>query len=380
MAQITIDRYYPTGSSEYKSRNGRKVTSLQPHHAATTSLSTLLGLMMPGGRRVSANCALYEDELINVVPLNMRAFTSASSFDEISLTVEIVNSSGSPLWRIPEKAHRRLAKLLAEMHLVYGTGLYLGEGGMVPHNKVPGSYATACPGPSFNAEIVFGYAREYLAAWGGVVPTQPTPSTPKPTQPAASADWIRLGSKGDRAGWVIDRLIYHGYYKGFKNDKVFGPIAQRELKAFQRDRKLQVDGEAKWGAGNQSYDALAKNRTSGSTSAPQSGKILEDGIRGSQTIRRLQEEMNEKGITVNGFRIKTDGKWGTQTATGLQKLLGVKPDGNFGPVSILALQKRLNALNIRVPGYGSSDRIYEKGGWGNQTTKGLQIALNRDVL
>lgn len=390
---VTIDRYYATGSSEYKSRNGKKVTTLQLHHMAGTSLSVLLGLMQPGGRRVSANFALSTTgELINVVPLNMRAFTSASQFDEECYTVETVNTGGSPLWPISEASHRRAAKLLAEMHLELGVGLHYGRGGVIGHRDVPGTYATSCPGPGMNFNQIIQWAKELVGEWGGTAPASPKP--PVVVAPPANSDEVRQGTRGDKARWGIDRLIALGYYKGYKNDGVWGPIAVRELKKLQKARGLVVDGWFKWGAGNQTYDVLAGGGSTPAPSKPSTPKpetapyqIATDGKRGPQTIKRLQEYLNYRGIKVNGVRIKEDGRWGGQTATGLQILLGQKPDGNFGPVSIEALQNRLRALDIRVPGYGSTDKIYADGTWKasdsskkTQTTQGLQIALNRNAL
>lgn len=119
--------------------------------------------MEPGGRRVSANYALATDgTLIEKVPVNRRAFTSASVFDERCLTVETVNTTGGPDWGISDASHKRLGRLAADM-LREGllTGLHYGPGGIIGHRDVPGSYATACPGPSYNAELVLKYARQF---------------------------------------------------------------------------------------------------------------------------------------------------------------------------------------------------------------------------
>lgn len=388
---VTIDRYYATGSTEYKSRNGKKITTLQLHHMAGRSLSVLLDLMQPGGRRVSANFALSaEGVLVNVVPLNMRAFTSASQFDEECYTVETVNSGGSPLWAISEAAHRRAAKLLAEMHVELGVGLFYGRGGVIGHRDVPGTYATSCPGPSMNFNQIITWAKELVTTWGGNVPASPKPTQPAIVVPVASST-VKQGERGDRAKWVLDRLKAHGYYKGYINDKHLGPIGVRHLKAFQGANGLRVDGYLEWGPGHQTYDALAANPKSsgGSKPAPAGLKLnlKEDGKRGPQTIGGLQKYLNSKNIKVDGNRIKEDERWGPQTAEGLQILIGAHPDGNFAEQSTTRLQNRLRELDIRVAGFGKSDKIYNDGQWpaGNpervtQTTWGLQKALNRGIL
>lgn len=131
--------------------------------------------MQPGGRVVSANYVLATDgTLIEKVPVNRRAFTSATVFDNRCLTVETVNTTGGPQWGISDASHRRLGKLAADM-MREGllTGLHYGPGGIIGHRDVPGTYATACPGPSYNADLILQYAREHL---------QPKPK-PKPINP-----------------------------------------------------------------------------------------------------------------------------------------------------------------------------------------------------
>lgn len=160
---VTADATRYTSSSEYSGRT-RAVNTLQVHHGTIFSLDSLISLMMPGGRQVSANFALGADgTLVEVVPVAYRAFTSASSFDHQSYTVETVNISGAPEWGISDASHRRLGKLLAEMYregLV--EGIFYGIGGLLAHYDVPGTYATACWGPSMDADLILKYAREYL--------------------------------------------------------------------------------------------------------------------------------------------------------------------------------------------------------------------------
>lgn len=151
-----------TGPSEYDSRYGTAIDTLQLHHATMTSLSGLIGMMMPGGREVSANGAMGNDgTLIEVVPLSDRAFTSASSYDRRCLTVECCNTTLAPDWGISDATHRRAGKLAADM---FKAGLLgaIDRNYIIGHNEVPGTYATACPGPSFNLDLVVQYALEYF--------------------------------------------------------------------------------------------------------------------------------------------------------------------------------------------------------------------------
>jgi len=161
----TFDIERLTAFSESSPRT-KQIDTLQYHHAATTSLDALEYNMEPGGREVSANCALDTDgTLILKVPIDRRAFTSGvASYDHRCITVETVNTSSAPEWGISDAEHRRMGKLAAEM-LREGLlqGLFYGTGGIIGHKDVPGTYATACPGPCYDPDLILKYANEYLA-------------------------------------------------------------------------------------------------------------------------------------------------------------------------------------------------------------------------
>lgn len=155
-----------TALSESSPRN-RGIDTLQIHHATTTSLSGLIGLMQPGGRQVSANGAMGNDgHLVEVVrTVDRRAFTSASAFDNQSLTVEVCNTTLSPTWGISEASRIRLARLAVGMYRnrILG-GFHRGIGGIIGHYEVPGTYATACPGPDMNLDHIAALARQFYDA------------------------------------------------------------------------------------------------------------------------------------------------------------------------------------------------------------------------
>lgn len=137
--------------------------TLQWHHTVTTSYGAARDLMSAGGRTVSANGLMTADgRLARVVDLSRRAFTSASVFDHRSLTVECVNTSGGPEYGLSDATHRRLGKTLSEMVREGRSQLIYGPGGLLQHKDVPGSYATACAGPSADSDRVLAYAREYM--------------------------------------------------------------------------------------------------------------------------------------------------------------------------------------------------------------------------
>lgn len=157
-----------TASSEYSSRNGRKVQYLQIHHATLLSLAVLIAMMDPGGRQVSANGALGNDgHLVEVVPLSQRAFTSASRFDEVCLTVETCNTSLHPTWGISAASRERLARLAVAM---FQAGLLgaISRQFIIGHYEVPGTYATSCPGPDMQLDWIVQRAHQIQA--GGFAP------------------------------------------------------------------------------------------------------------------------------------------------------------------------------------------------------------------
>lgn len=171
-----FDRLDHTSSSEWDSREGNAITTLQDHHTAYPSDEGSRRLMDPGGRTVSANGLLLRDgTLVEVVPGQYRAYTSASSADKWSLTVETVNQTGPDEWGISEAQRRRLAKLhqdMARAGLPTTPGAR-GRGGLMGHNETPGSYPTACPGPSMHNDHIAALAGgPYLGDPAPVLPEQ----------------------------------------------------------------------------------------------------------------------------------------------------------------------------------------------------------------
>lgn len=154
-----------TANSESSPRNAA-IDTLQIHHSTTLSYAALRSLMDPGGRTVSANGGGTPDGKIGeVVRLDRRAFTSASSFDNRCLTVEQCNVTLHPTWGIAESARVRLARLAVGM---YRAGLLKhlgrGAGGIIGHSEVPGTYPTACPGPDMHLDHISALAQAFYAA------------------------------------------------------------------------------------------------------------------------------------------------------------------------------------------------------------------------
>lgn len=154
-----------TEDSEYDSRLGEAITTLQIHHSTGLSYAGTRSLMDPGGRTVSANGLMTNTgELGEVVPLDKRPYTSATGFDRRCLTVECNNITLAPDWGISAACRTRFAELAVAMYrLGILKHLGRGEGGIIGHAEVPGTYATACPGPDMHLDAVSAEAKALYA-------------------------------------------------------------------------------------------------------------------------------------------------------------------------------------------------------------------------
>lgn len=171
-----------TSISETTDRSARtqSVKGVVLHHAATTSLSNILGLFQPGGRTVSAHLAVKDAQRVGAVPEQFRAWSLGSLYwDSWAMTVECANESTTG-WTVSAASHESLAQLVADWARRYGftphrsgnpkTWTVLG------HREVytihGDSYATACPG-GMNLDLIVKRAQQILA---GSIPTGGTPS------------------------------------------------------------------------------------------------------------------------------------------------------------------------------------------------------------
>lgn len=156
-----------TSSTEWASRFGAAIDTLQVHHTTTTSYDGARDLMDPGGRVVSSNGLMSNTGyLAEVVLLLMRAFTSGSVYDRRCLTVEVCNLTLGPEWLISDASRERLAQLAVAMFRAGILGS-LTRAHIIGHNEVPGSYATACPGPNMLLDWIVARAQQIYAGGSG---------------------------------------------------------------------------------------------------------------------------------------------------------------------------------------------------------------------
>lgn len=151
-------------TSDCEPRRRGYVDYLIIHHTATTSESGALALMQPGdSRTVSANRVLRTDgKFWRVVSENLRAWTSASWLDDIADTVETVNESGGPTWGISDLSKIALAIWAVEKFRA-GRLKAISRQYIIGHSEVLGisgaGYATACPGPDMDLDLIVELAQ-----------------------------------------------------------------------------------------------------------------------------------------------------------------------------------------------------------------------------
>lgn len=367
-------------TSDSGNRTGR-IDRFIVHHAAGTSLPAILGLFRPGGKKVSANYALKDNQLILAVDENRRAFTSASAeWDGRAVTIEVANSSAGGSWPVSDASFHTLARLIADVSTRYG--FPINDETILTHQEIwkryRRGYATACPGDlqRRKAELI-NLARSYAGspAVPGVV--TPAPSTGGTGGSAATANGS-ISVDGDFGPQTIRKLQYALGYRaaayldgqfgtltkkklqsalGQVADGNFGPVSVRALQAYLG---TTVDGN--WGsvttralqtrlnAGTFNPGGKAPVVKAPAAAAP-SG-IPVDGSFGPVTVKALQRALGQV----------QDGSFGPVTKKALQRKLGQVADGNFGPVSTKALQRHLGQV--------------ADGNWGPVTTRALQSRLN----
>lgn len=157
-----------TEDSEYDDRAGADVVAVGYHHAVTTSLLAIIDLSAPGGREVSMNFAVKDNQRILRVPLWARAYTSASRYDFGSWTIEAANETMAPDYLLSDATYTSLAIIAAHAYVRESVPLTVGYPGLYQHKNLyewfNASYPTACAGPHFDTWRVVREAEAILEA------------------------------------------------------------------------------------------------------------------------------------------------------------------------------------------------------------------------
>ncbi len=171
--------------SPNKSARTEDVDRFYVHHAADprpkqTQIDRFMGA---NDMNVSPNWFVAADGSVAeiVPPDDYRAWTTGQP-DHRAVTVETQNTSGSPAWGVSMESHKAIAKLVFWASQRYDFPIdrqhVIGHREVIdPKTSKP--YATACPGPAMNLDLIVALAQQMLA-----VDPEPTPEPepePEPT-------------------------------------------------------------------------------------------------------------------------------------------------------------------------------------------------------
>lgn len=170
-----------SGTTDRSARTAGPLNMVILHHGATTSLQQIVDMMQPGGRKVSAHCAVKDKQIVATVDENYRAWSLSDAYwDSRSFTVECANESTAG-WTISDDSHESLARLTADWAKRYNfpiirsgdpkTWTLIGHGEVYTIHG--GSYATACPG-GMNLDWIANRANQILTPTKARKPTMTT--------------------------------------------------------------------------------------------------------------------------------------------------------------------------------------------------------------
>ena len=143
-----------------------RVVGIGHHHTASPNELATLQLFYPGGRTVTPNYFITPTDIYGIVPENRRAYTSADkTFDNGSITYEILNSTAGPFWRFDPRTLENVKKLDADIMRRYGVPAKHGFPGFWEHKNVyqwtGRGYSTACAGPAFFIGVIIAGSVQY---------------------------------------------------------------------------------------------------------------------------------------------------------------------------------------------------------------------------
>ncbi len=198
---------------------------------------------------------------------------------------------------------------------------------------------------------------------------------------ALRADTLRYGSRGESVRQLQEALISLGYLKG-KADGIFGAQTEKAVKAFQKAKRLTVDGLAGTttrsllqqtagasggsspssgtsGSSSSGSSGSSSSGTSGSSSSSSGGSLFS----GNYAAIRLNDQgsrvkiLQQALIRLNYLSGKADGIFGRQTLAAVllfQKENRLSADGLAGRKTLTALETA--DRNGAVRGSGSSSQ------------------------
>lgn len=228
---------YTKLSPNYSVRTA-KISKITIHHAAVVNAS-LVGLgngFANPARQASSNYGIDSNGKIGMyVEEKNRAWTSSNSEnDNMAITIEVANSSGSPDWKVSDAAYEALIALCVDIckrndikELVY-TGDK--SGNLTRHNMFA---ATTCPGPYLQSRFS-NIAERVNKELGKTATNKPT------NKVVVELDILRRGSKGEQVKTLQSLLSISGIPLDI--DGSFGPATEKAVIQYQKKNGLVADG------------------------------------------------------------------------------------------------------------------------------------------
>lgn len=177
-------------SPNYSNRDYQVDLFIIHHTTETGEVENLRDYMMrKNDRNVSANWLIAQngDAHEIVPPDEYRAWTSGA-IDHRAVTVETMNTTGAPDWKVSNESIEALAQLVAWAAKRYS--FPIDRTHVIGHREVPGA-ATACPGPYLFPRLDDVVARAIEIS----TPVTPDPD-PDPDSVLVSRAWLEAVGKG----------------------------------------------------------------------------------------------------------------------------------------------------------------------------------------
>jgi N-acetylmuramoyl-L-alanine amidase len=346
-------------------RSGKKITGVKKlvlHYTANPGGSaanhkTYFGTTLPvinkqlikdgkKARYASAHIFVDSKEAICILPLNEVAYHAndvqkhnkdGSSYrgvkellpnaNLLSIGVEMcVEKDGS----ISSATIQRTVDVFVELCKTYD----LTEKDIVRHFDVT---AKNCPAPFVKDEELFEDFKKQVGLKLDRPQSKPSETQPVTPSPSKPKSYLEKGDKGDSVKEIQTLLEKLGYDVGVV-DGIFGNATDTQVRRFQKDSKLTVDGLAGNGTMKtlkEKVEALSKAKPAPSKPValqpikkviPYPGHVVQKGSKDSASVKLIQKQL---GIKVDGvFGDNTDKK-----VKEFQKKNGLSPDGDVGKIT-----------------------------------------------
>lgn len=221
-----VNKTILTSKNYTKGRSGYKIKKITIHHCAgVMSVENIGKLFKNGSREVSAHYGIGNDGRIGqYVEEKNTAWTDGNWVSNCtSVTIETSNNKTGGKWTVGNKALNSLIKLVADIGKRNGLGTLV-KGKNVTWHRMYAS--TTCPGDYLLSKM--DYIIKEANKLNKATPVKPTKLNLTKT--------LKKGSKGTAVKNLQKAL------KGLTVDGIFGVKTKAKVKAFQKSKKLVVDG------------------------------------------------------------------------------------------------------------------------------------------